>query len=239
MIKNTINEEEAFAINENLDTRVYTFGKAGVRVLVVDNFYQNPYLVRQLALDIPASVNRRIRGGNPALRINAFYELSGMAPIYNSLAKEFFPEVMLNWPHDYMQKSFMNATFMINVMQSEDLPPLAPHQDNRSGMNLASTIYLNDENESAGGTSFYEFGGKHFYTDDVVNNDFNVTMDVEGKIPVTSYITDSSHDWEMIGMIPMSFNRMILYNQAVLHTAYVKPGMFVNDNYRMNQQFFI
>ena len=133
----------------------------------------------------------------------------------------------------------MNATFMINVMQSEGLPPLAPHQDNRSGMNLASTIYLNNENESAGGTSFYEFGGKHFYTESVVDNDFNVTMDVEGKIPVTQYITDSSHDWEMIGMIPMQFNRMVLYNQAVLHTAYVKPGMFVNDNYRMNQQFFI
>jgi len=32
---------------------------------------------------------------------------------------------------------------------------------------------------------------------------------------------------------------MVLYNQAVLHTAYVKPGMFVDDNYRMNQQFFI
>jgi hypothetical protein len=106
-------------------------------------------------------------------------------------------------------------------------------------MNLASTIYLNNENESAGGTSFYEFGGKHFYTDSVVENDFHVTMDVEGKIPVTQYITDSSHDWEMIGMIPMQFNRMVLYNQAVLHTAYVKPGMFVNDNYRMNQQFFI
>jgi hypothetical protein len=133
----------------------------------------------------------------------------------------------------------MNATFMINVMQSEGLPPLAPHQDNRSGVNLASTIYLNNENESAGGTSFYEFGGKHFYTESVVENDFHVTMDVEGKIPVTEYITDSSHDWEMIGMIPMQFNRMVLYNQAVLHTAYVKPGMFVNDNYRMNQQFFI
>tara|TARA_B100001093_G_scaffold113636_1_gene105970 strand:- start:1021 stop:1740 length:720 start_codon:yes stop_codon:yes gene_type:complete len=239
MIKNTINEEETFAVNENYDTRLHKFGKAGVHVLVVDNFYKNPHLVRQLALDIPASVNRRIRGGNPALRINAFYELSSLAQPFHHLASEFFPEIMYQYDPDYMNRSFMNATFMINVMQSEGLPPLAPHQDNRSGMNLASTIYLNNENESAGGTSFYEFGGKHFYTESVVDNDFNVTMDVEGKIPVTQYITDSSHDWEMIGMIPMQFNRMVLYNQAVLHTAYVKPGMFVNDNYRMNQQFFI
>ena len=156
MIKNTINEEETFAVNEDYDTRLYKFGKAGVHVLVVDNFYKNPHLVRQLALDIPASVNRRIRGGNPALRINAFYELSSLAQPFHHLASEFFPEIMYQYEPGYMDRSFMNATFMINVMQSEGLPPLAPHQDNRSGMNLASTIYLNNENESAGGTSFYD-----------------------------------------------------------------------------------
>ena len=40
-------------------------------------------------------------------------------------------------------------------------------------------------------------------------------------------------------MVPMVYNRMVLYNQAMLHTAYVKEGMFVGDNYRLNPQFFI
>ena len=91
------------------------------------------------------------------------------------------------------------------------------------------------QNESAGGTSFYTFGGKTFYSDPTVTH----TYDVEGTMPVTKYINDSIHDWEMIGMVPMQFNRMILYNQAILHSAYVKEGMFVGDNYRLNQQFFI
>ena len=57
--------------------------------------------------------------------------------------------------------------------------------------------------------------------------------------PVAKYITDSTHDWKMTGMVPMKFNRMVLYLQNVWHSAYVKPGMFTDDVYRLNQQFFI
>ena len=63
MIKNTINEEETFAVNEDYDTRLYKFGKAGVHVLVVDNFYKNPHLVRQLALDINSIIEGNVVEG--------------------------------------------------------------------------------------------------------------------------------------------------------------------------------
>ena len=235
MIKNTINEDTIFEINPDYDVTLQKFGPLKQSVVVVDNFYKNPYEVRQLALNIPASRNKRIRGNNPAYRINAFYELESMAWIYDQLARQYFSEVTNMWDPEYMNRSFMNATFMVNVMQTETLPPICPHMDNTSGVNLASTIYLNDANECAGGTSFYTFGEHTFYSDPSVTH----TYDVEGKIPVTKYINDSIHDWKMIGMVPMIFNRMILYNQAMLHSAYVKEGMFVGDNYRLNQQFFI
>ena len=139
------------------------------------------------------------------------------------------------YPPNYMQQSFMNATFMVNVMQTDNLPPVCPHMDNTSGMNLASTIYLNTANECNGGTSFYSFGGKTYYEDPSVTH----TLDVHGNIPVNEYITDSVGDWTLLGIAHMKFNRMVLYNQAVLHSAYVKPNMFTGDLYRLNQQFFI
>jgi len=37
----------------------------------------------------------------------------------------------------------------------------------------------------------------------------------------------------------MKFNRFVLYEQNILHTAYVKPGMFEDDLYRLVQMFFI
>ncbi len=55
MDKKTINEDEVFEINPNYYVAVEYFGKQKVKVVVVDDFYKNPYLVRQLALDIPAS----------------------------------------------------------------------------------------------------------------------------------------------------------------------------------------
>ena len=39
------------------------------------------------------------------------------------------------------------------------------------------------------------------------------TYDVAGKLS-QKYISDTIHDWEMIGMVPMKFNRMVLYNPA-------------------------
>ena len=217
MIKNIINEDEIFEINDDYHVNVENYN--GVKVVIVDDFYKNPHDVRQLALDIPASYNRRIRGNNPALRVNAFYELSSMAWIYDQLSRQYFPEITQHYDSRYFQRSFMNATFMVNVMQTENLPPVCPHMDNTSGVNLASTIYLNTANECDGGTSFYEFGGKTYYEDPSVAH----TLDVEGKHPVTEYINDSIMDWKLIGIAPMKFNRMVLYNQAVLHSAYVKP----------------
>ncbi len=235
MIKNTINEDEVFAINPDFldEVKIQTFD--GVKIVVVDNFYKNPHAVRQLALDIPASRNKRIRGMNPAWRINAFYDMDSMAWVFDQLLNMHYPETMAQWPHGGVLQSIKNATFMVNVMQTDNLPPLVPHMDNESGLNFASTIYLNTENECNGGTSFYKYGGKTFYDDPHTMK----TLDVAGNVQVNKYVTDSVGDFEMIGMVPMIFNRMVLYNSSVLHTAYVKPGMFVGDNYRLNQQFFI
>tara|TARA_B100001287_G_scaffold122592_1_gene103374 strand:+ start:2565 stop:3272 length:708 start_codon:yes stop_codon:yes gene_type:complete len=235
MHKNIIDEDAVFEINADYSVTVERIGPDKQNVVIVDDFYADPWAVRQLALDIPASRNKRIRGNNPAWRVNAFYELDSMAWIFDQLGRMYFPEILNFYPPNFMEESFKRATFMVNVMQTSNLPPICPHMDNTSGHNLAATIYLNEQNECAGGTSFYTFGGKTFYTDPTITHSY----DVQGTKPVTQYINDSIHDWEMIGMIPMKFNRMVLYNQAMLHTAYVKEGMFVGDNYRLNQQFFI
>jgi hypothetical protein len=232
MDKNVIDEDEVFAVNPNWSISVQKFND--VKVVIVDDFYKDPWAVRKLALDIPASYNKRIRGGNPALRVNAFYELSNLGWAFDQLISTYFDDVYYEHPLGWVQESLMRATFMVNVMQTDNLPPIAPHQDNPSKINIASTIYLNTPNECAGGTSFYTYNDKTTY-----DEPGNKTLDVSGKHPITQYITDSIGDFKMIGMVPMIFNRMVLYNQSKLHTAYVKPEMFTGNLYRLNQQFFI
>lgn len=230
MINNTIDEENVFRINKDCSISYEEIGPTKIKCVTVDNFYENPDLVRDLALIIPASKNKRIRGNNPAERVNAFYVLDDMAWIYDKLIRQYWPEIADNIHPDGIFESFRRATFMVNIMQSTNLPNVAPHQDNTSGVNWASTIYLNKDNECAGGTSFYTFNGQ----DNISSNSLNK----HGK-PLDRYITDSVGDWELVGIAPMKYNRMVLYNQSILHTAYVKPEMFTGDLYRINQQFFI
>ncbi len=218
MKKNIIDEDKVFEINQNCKVSMEEYGPNKDRVVTVDNFYMYPDLVRQLALDIPASKNKRIRGNNPAHRVNAFYELTNMAWIFDDLLRRYWPELTVRVSREALINSFQGATFMVNVMQSENLPALTPHIDNPSDNNWACTIYLNTPEECAGGTSFYT----------KLNDD-----------PPTEYVTDSTDSWELLGIAPMVYNRMVLYIQSVPHTAYVKPGMFTGDLYRLNQQFFI
>lgn len=232
MHKNIIDESVVFEINQECKITYDEIGPTNIKVVTVDNFYKNPDMVRQLALDIPASSNQRIRGGNPAYRINAFYIMDNMASFYDYILRTYWPEIMDNVHPSGVYESFARATFMVNVMQSYNLPPTTPHLDNPNGDHFASTIYLNTDEECAGGTSFYTFGQK----DNAQPTNF---YDVNQTQPIKEYITDSIGDWKMVGIAPMKYNRMVIYNQNVLHTAYVKPDMFIDDVYRINQQFFI
>jgi hypothetical protein len=65
------------------------------------------------------------------------------------------------------------------------------------------------------------------------------TIDANGKILPDHFVVDDCGDWKRIGIAEMKFNRMIIYSQNIFHSAYVKPDMFIDGVYRLNQQFFI
>ena len=90
MYKNSIDESVVFEINQNCKIKYEEVGPTKIKVVTVDDFYANPDMVRQLALDIPASSNQRIRGGNPAHRINVFYTMDSMAQFYDYVLFNIF-----------------------------------------------------------------------------------------------------------------------------------------------------
>ena len=96
MKKNVINESEVFEINKDCLISYEELGPTKIKLVTIDNFYKNPDLVRELALTIPATENRRIRGNNPAHRINAFYVLDNMSEIYDYCLRKYWPEIMNN-----------------------------------------------------------------------------------------------------------------------------------------------
>jgi hypothetical protein len=228
MKKNIINEAEVFEINDNLSATVFTIGPKKSKVVIVDNFYKNPNMVRELALAIPPTHNSRILRYLPGSRIDAFYNLEHFASVFDELIRNvFLSKEQRNLVNSNLDLIFKSATFCVNVLQSTDLPAVVPHIDNRDAFRFAATIYLNTPEECAGGTSFYTYNG---------SQDGPTSID-DGK--QDNYVTDSVGLWEKIFLAEMKFNRMVLYEQNILHTAYIKPGMFENNVYRLAQMFFI
>jgi len=228
MIKNLINEGDVFAVNNNLKLNIVEIGPLQSKIVIVDDFYKNPNLVRKLALDIPPSYKRNLLNGLPGGRIDVSYQLDHLAdPINEILLKVYFTEEeRTSIDSSGIYRIFESTTFCCNVMQSSNLPPTNPHVDLKDAYRYAAIVYLNTPEECAGGTSFYTYNGVQEGSDPTT-------------IPKTEYITDSSDLWEMIFLAEMKYNRLVIYEQNILHTAYVKPGMFENDLYRINQMFFI
>jgi hypothetical protein len=228
MKKNIIDESEVFEISDNLSATVFTIGPKKSKVVIVDNFYKNPNMVRELALAIPPTRNSRILGYMPGSRIDAFYNLEHFAAVFDELIRNvFLPEEQRNLRNSNLDLIFKSATFCVNVLQSTGLPAVVPHVDNRDDFRFAATIYLNTPEECAGGTSFYTYNGSQV----------GPTSIDAGK--QDEYVTDSVGPWEKIFLAEMKFNRLVLYEQNILHTAYIKPGMFENDVHRLAQMFFI
>lgn len=234
MYKKFINEFETFAVNEDLKIETIEIGPYKRTLGIIDNFYKNPMLVRDLALTIPPTTNERILtrlpAGKDSGRINAFYILDHLGPIYEKIIEKTFVNFHVHYEPGAILRVFKDSTFMVNVMTSNNLPPRPPHIDHPNPLALASTIYLNTPEECAGGTAFYTFNGKD------TGVEYGLT---EGSDNIDQYVTDSVGDWKLEHIAEMKFNRMIIYPAAVYHAAYVKPDMFNNGTYRINQQFFI
>jgi hypothetical protein len=228
MKKNIIDEHKVFEINDNLELTVTTIGPAKSKIVIVDNFYKNPYDVRNLAISIPPTYNKRIINGLPGGRIDAFYQLDHFAAVYDKIIRDVYLTVQekINISDYGIHSIFKNATFCCNVLSSSEIVPTNPHVDHRDKYRFASGIFLNTPDECHGGTSFYTYKGSQEGPE-------------PNSVPKTKYITDSIDDWELIYLAEMKFNRMILYEQNILHTAYIKPGMFENGTYRLLQMFFI
>jgi len=154
-----------------------------------------------------------------------------LGPVFEKIFKEGLPEIFRTYPPGRILESFRDATFMVNVMSSENLPPRLPHMDFPADNIFASLIYLNTPEECAGGTGFYSFNGQM--------KGFAHSVNADGTGQPDHFVTDDLGDWKLVDMVEMKWNRMVMYPQSIYHSAYIKPGMFTGDNYRLNQIFFI
>ena len=143
-----IDESIVFKVNQNYSENLLEFGN--IKVVVVDNFYENPDLIRDLILSIPATSYTPERADFPGKQISIRYDLSSICSIYKRLIGKYFSNTL---SPDKIDKVISRHNFLVNVVQSKDRV-IIPHEDNPRG--YASGIYFNTDDECSWGTSFYE-----------------------------------------------------------------------------------
>ena len=143
-----IDESILFKVNENYSENLLQFGD--IKVVVVDDFYENPDLIRDLILSIPATTYTPQRLEFPGRQISISYDLRSISPTYKRLIGKYFPNTL---SPNKIDKVISGQDFLVNVLQSKDRV-IFPHEDNPTG--YASGIYFNTDDECSWGTTFYE-----------------------------------------------------------------------------------
>ena len=231
MIKfNSLYEEiDFFSPNPEIRVKVETF--ADQKVAIVDNFYKYPEKVRELSQQIPATRSPGIIHGLPGSRVEATFHFGHLGYFFDEVINHVFPEDMEGVESDFIKNCVDRASFLVNV-QNSNLPPRVPHIDNPSKGRWAAGIYLNTPEECIGGTAFYKYKSKTS-----VNIYEELTQEDMKKYQY--YVQETAGDWEKIYLAEMKYNRMIIYRQSALHTPYIPPNTFTDENPRRIQMFFI
>ena len=188
-------------------------------VYIVDNFYENPDEIRDLAIQLDYGDSPALVGGFPGMRGSL-----GTPQVKKKLYQGFY----------HLCKEFGD---------------LIPHQDFwekedgwESTYQYGAVVYLNTEDECAGGTNLYSYEGEMSIPTDYKPNWLSgpIIRTLSDDL-LFKYIrdrVDSNDPYKLELEAEMKYNRMFLYPARFLHTANLDLGMFV-DEYRINQVFFM
>ena len=153
------NEETTFKLNESPTEELLEFGD--IKVLVVDNFYENPDTIREGILSTPATYFTPDRPSYPGRHIDIRYDLSSLSTPYKNLISKYFE---LNVDIDNI---LSKHSFLVNVLQYEHIDTNS-HIDDKTG--YASSIYFNIDEECSGGLDFHDFNDNKVGTVDMKYN---------------------------------------------------------------------
>lgn len=225
MFNNLTEEIDFFSINNNLVCNVEEIYQ-GHKIAIVDNFYKNPEKIQQLALTIPPTYNQKTISGVPGGRIDITYFLYHLTDFFNQIINGIYYK---DNTYD-CSEAMSRATFCVNVVdQTVKLPDTIPHMDGNQG--FAVGIFLNNDSDCHGGTSFYTY-----------KNSISPSIYPDNDLLPTNYpgyIMDNYKDFKKVYLAKMKFNRLIIYPKNLLHTAYIPEHSFNKQTPRLIQMFFI
>lgn len=130
------------------------------------------------------------------------------------------------------------CNFSLTTVAPQDLGPLqrVPHFDASTPHFMAVLLYLCDERQ--GGTAFYRHKatGLQQITADTRDCYGEMIYAQTERCPAPPrYFTDSNDCFELLGMMPARFNRLVIYRGSLLHSAIVNPQQVLSSDPRLGR----
>lgn len=231
---------EVFQLNPHPEVRNLRVGRGHHRVVVVDDFYLHPERIVPF-IDRMSFVDDRRRGlALPVSRAVVRLELGKVLAAVRAYARESrLRNVAEEW-------------FVVQGMWGNT--PLKPHQRlPHTDPAIAAYVYLNQPKDCSGGTALYRHrptglelipftADKHMVqlaldfgypplqegrrTRNYVEMVQRVVFHPRQANPDGSMLNDGNRYWELMLLLEMRFNRLIIHDGRIPHTAYIPPGSF-------------
>jgi hypothetical protein len=180
-------------------------------LIIIDNFYDDPYEVRKIALHEEYNSKKYY----PGMRSKSFASIDIKNKIQSYI--ETFAGKIIEFPlYKCDNGSFQYAT-------SNDRTWI--HTDSEN-MNWGGIVFLTPDAPIKSGTTFYK------YCNGIMNNEERILTNTEYK----SSCRDNSK-WEIVDQVGNIFNRLILFNSARFHASTEYFGDNIHNS-RLFQVFF-
>ncbi len=243
---------DLLAINPHHAVSIQHVGLGQHQVVVVDNFYQHPDDVLQVALNLPYTDRFEIVGNFPGVRASLSLETGQLVDTLSSLwgccLYTFFS------PQPVVFQGIKTHHYRLNVGQRQ------PHID----QDITAMIYLNPANSCMGGTGLYRHRptglervpimpdtsirqladqlelSDEFFTSPEGYDNFQHSMIFNPLFACRSntYINDGNEYWELVKLLDMRPNRLIMFDGRCFHSQYIQSGDY-DQAFRVNQVLYL
>ena len=232
-----------FELNPQMEiTAVVDIGPNGRNALVIDNFYDNPNEVRDLAFKVPRSTN--VNFVNHPTGSRGVYETNELRKNLEKLCEELLSDKD-HWGREtdmpFLRSNMGLMWFMVEFMNEkvidEDPMRLIPYQcwyeHNPSPFQFTMDIFLNTEKECFGGINIWNFAGKTSIVEDIKNMYADKT-----KFDIRKDIYNSTFTWSREITFGMKYNRAVILPADILKGDILDTAHF-HDVDRIAQKLFL
>ena len=232
-----------FELNPQMEiTAVNDIGPDGRCAIVIDNLYENPDAVRDLAIKLPRSKNVNFVNHHSGTR--AAYETGEVRKNLELLLEELTDNQEF-WGRKTDKQARSNSMqhmwFLVDYINEKSIDEeplrLLPFQcyyiHNPSPFQFTVDIFLNRTKECFGGINIWNFAGKTSIVEDIKN----MYAD-KGKFDIIKDVYESKFTWTREFTFGMNYNRAVILPSDILVAPILNTGKFTDID-RISQKIFL